>query len=46
MAETEKRVLNFAPGPAKLPEEVSNNFLLCSHIFMSHYQLCANIFNR
>lgn len=34
MAETEKRVLNFAPGPAKIPEEVSNDFLLYSHILL------------
>ena len=43
MAETEKRVLNFAPGPAKIPEEVSNNFLLYSHIFVSHCTLYADI---
>lgn len=43
MAETEKGVLNFAPGPAKIPEEVSNNFLLYSHIFVSHCKLCADV---
>lgn len=52
MAETVQRVLNFAAGPAKLPEEVSRTYFAPFLVFSAHthfprypvYHFCRRLY--